>query len=595
MTTIELDPVLAAELAELVPCDEAAQGDWLDVERRARSSSSRQRPLLLAATIAAGLAALLVTPLGGAVAGGIEDFSSWLGGSAGRPASEEEQGAFDDQNARSWSAFPPGTKLRRLLVERVGGIEYTVLGLRAGDDICVRVRTSGDRTPSSFGCVPVSALRSATAPVIVVRADQPVYSSDDPAASLSASVTFGIAADGVTAVDLGDGSVDVVDNAFLYVASDPKPGARVHAAAAVLADGRRVDVPFAAAPYGTWDLPAAPDGKPLGPSRTERSVSVGTVGWIEKREPRGTTPPPAMVELASRGMPGRNVFARLIELGPDSGFQVLVREIEVDPADRRNYGLGGRMVCFTLVARGALVGGGCNRPSNIIFDGPFTVGESLPEGSDQYEIVNGVANDDVARMTLFQANGEVVAVSLQDNMYAVRALRAAFPVRLVAYDAGGRVIGIKTLAADIVGRLNRLRPATGGAWRTLISVSDAHGRVRKLVVAPASGGGTCYELRGPGGEPQTGCRPRPYNGAALAVAITGIETGAPILTGIVADPVERVVVRYPGGGEATLQPVEGYVLAPLDAARVKESGSLVVEALDEHRHTVARSELNLRR
>lgn len=595
MTAIEFDPVLAAELAELVPLDEAAPGDWLDVERRARMPKRGRRRLLIAATLAATLAGLLVTPFGGAVARGIEDFSSWLTGSAGRPATEAEQRAFDDENARSWSAFPPGTKLRQLLVKRIGGIEYTVLGLRAGGDICVRVRASGDRIPSSFGCVPVSALRSAEAPVIVVRADQPIYASGDSSAPFAASVTFGIVADGVTEVDLDAGSAAVVDNTFLYVNSDPKPGARVRAAAAVLADGRRVEVPFAAAPYGTWELPAAPDGKPLGPSKVERSVSVGTVGWILKHEPRGTEPPPAMVAMAAKGMPGRNVFARLIELGSGSGFQVLVREIEVDPANRRSYGFGGRMVCFTLVARGALVGGGCNPRSNLLFDGPFTIGESLPEGSDQYEIVNGVANDEVARMTLFQADGQVVTVPLRDNVYAVRALRAAFPARIVAYDAAGRVIGIKTLDADIVGRLSRLRPQAGAAWRTLITVRDADGRVRTLRVAPTSGGGTCFELRGSGAEPWTGCRPRPYHGSALAVSVTGIETGAPVLAAVVADPVERVIVRYPGGGETTLQPVEGYVLAALDPARLRAGGSLVVEALDGEGQTVGRSDIDLRR
>lgn len=79
MTSIDFDPVLAAELQALVPLDEGARGDWRDVERRAGGRRARPR-LLLVATLAAMLAALLVSPLGAAIAREIEDLSGWLTG-----------------------------------------------------------------------------------------------------------------------------------------------------------------------------------------------------------------------------------------------------------------------------------------------------------------------------------------------------------------------------------------------------------------------------------------------------------------------------------------------------------------------------------
>jgi hypothetical protein len=600
MSAIDLDPMLALELQELTPFDEAAVGDWRDVERRAGGAHGRRRALLLAATVGATLVALLATPLGGAVARGVEDFSAWLTGAAGQPVSEGEQQAFDVASARAWSAFPPGTTLRRLLAKRVDGVDYTVLGLRAGDDVCVRVEASGETMPSSFGCVPVSALRSAAAPVLVVRADQPVWPAGEThgASRDLASVTFGIAADGVDAVELGTDEestrVDVVDNTFVYVASRPRRGTRVRNAEAILAGGGRVDVQFASAPYGTWDLPPAPGGKPLGPDRVDRSVPVGTVGWILRHEPRGEEPPRDMVERATAGMPGKVVLARLIHIDRAGGFATLVAELQVDRRNPGNYRVGGRMVCFTLVSHGQLLGGGCNAQATLLYDGPFTLGESIAEGGDQYAVLYGIANDQVARMTLYQANGDVVSVPLRDNVYAVRALRAAYPVRLVAADAAGRVIGIKTFASDLP-RVNRPRPVPGADWRKLTTTNDAQGRESSLWVAPAVGGGTCYKLRTPSGATQSGCRPRPYTGSTLAVGVTGLDVSRPVLVGIVGDAVTRVTVRYPDGSETTLRPAEGYVLGALDPTRTEDGEALLVRALDAGGIAIGQARLELRR
>ncbi len=601
MSAIDLDPVLAAELRELTPLDERTVGDWRDVERRAgETHGAPRRALLLAATVGATLVALLATPLGGAVARGVEDFSAWLTGTAGRPVSESEQQAFEAASARAWSAFPPGTKLRRLLAKRVDGVDYTVLGLRAGDDVCVRVQASGDTLPSSFGCVPVSALRSASAPVVVVRSDQPVWPTGETRGRSGelASVTFGIAADGVDAVDLRTDEetvrADVVDNTFVYVASRPERGTRVRGVEAILAGGGRVDVPFASAPYGTWDLSPAPTGEALGPDHVDRSVPIGTVGWILRQEPRGVEPPRDMVDRVTKGMPGKVVFTRLIDIDRASAFATLVVELQVDRRNPGNYGIGGRMVCTTLVSHGQPLGGGCNARATLLYDGPFTMGESIAEGGDQYAVLNGVANDEVERLALYQANGDVVPVPLRDNVYAVRALRAAYPVRLVAFDSAGRVIGIKTFESDLPSG-SQPRPTPGAEWRKLTTTSDTEGRESSLWVAPAVGGGTCYELRTPSGASQSGCRPSPYTGSALAVAVTGLDASRPVLVGIVGDDVSRITVRYPDGTAITARPVEGYVLAALDPIRTGDEGALDIQALDQDSIAIGQARLGLRR
>lgn len=65
MTAIEFDPVLAAELAQLVPLDEGVRGDWRDVERRVRGPAGRKRSRrlrLVLALLALVAAFVLVAP-----------------------------------------------------------------------------------------------------------------------------------------------------------------------------------------------------------------------------------------------------------------------------------------------------------------------------------------------------------------------------------------------------------------------------------------------------------------------------------------------------------------------------------------------------
>jgi hypothetical protein len=100
-----------------------------------------------------------------------------------------------------------------------------------------------------------------------------------------------------------------------------------------------------------------------------------------------------------------------------------------------------------LIGNGA-AGGGCSPFADLFFSGPFTTGETLLGGGDQYTILGGLASDDVARMTLFLANGQTRPIALSDNAWLIQAARADYPVRIVAYDKAGHVIGVDTPAGD---------------------------------------------------------------------------------------------------------------------------------------------------
>jgi hypothetical protein len=65
-------------------------------------------------------------------------------------------------------------------------------------------------------------------------------------------------------------------------------------------------------------------------------------------------------------------------------------------------------------------------------------------GADQFPLISGLAADEVAALELFFPNGAREDVPLTDNVYAFQA-PAALPMKLVAYDAQHRVVGIYML------------------------------------------------------------------------------------------------------------------------------------------------------
>ena len=176
---------------------------------------------------------------------------------------------------------------------------------------------TGEAAGSETHCAPVHAPQTATTPALVVAADVGFGLEDrlpPPGEHLpgQAQATFGIVSDGVAwiVLEADDGAHDALigGNAFLYVADHPKTGTRVRNVEAVAGDGSRMALGFESAPFGDFDFAQPPTGKPQGPSRVERHVSGGTIGWIERLEPRGE-PLPAeirdrVLEMSERMLDG---------------------------------------------------------------------------------------------------------------------------------------------------------------------------------------------------------------------------------------------------------------------------------------------------
>jgi hypothetical protein len=174
------------------------------------------------------------------------------------------------------------------------------------------------------------------------------------------------------------------------------------------------------------------------------------------------------------------------------------------------------------------------------------------------------------------ATGERQLIPMRNNAYAVEASRAKYPLRLVAYDAADRVIGVKTLRGD-AGVFRVLRPRPGARWRRLIRDGTA-----TLWVAPGTRGGTCFAVRyAPTSGGMTACLPPGRRGPALQLGASTLGTETVWVSGRVRDDVATVLVVG-----RRVRPVDGFVLAAVPARR-----PLRARALGADGHVVARTVL----
>lgn len=573
----ELSLVRDALELYIAPFDDVPEA-WSDVlsragvahDRRTRPACRRRR---IAAVVVAfsALVALAVSPVGGAIVRGVGDFSGWLSGNPGEPASESEQRAFDAENERSWAGFPDGTELRRVITTEAAGGTFELFGFRTDDSLCLRLTVKGFPTEGpTTGCAPLDELRRAEAPAIAVRLDTSFGSHNVPPTGEGyvpprASASFGVVADGVEAVELqtteGSAEAIVESNAFLAVTADPPLGLRSQELTTIGDDGERVAVALAAAPFGDYG-PQAKSGVAPGPREVERRVKGGRIGWVMEREPRGVSLEEAGLDDHQVPLAGQSEvrFARVVQPDPSGIRRVVVALVYVAPnQDPAWIGVHGEHLCYSVVYKGG-GGGGCSPVDRFFERAPFSLGLYAEHGGDQYVVVNGLASDDVARMDLYLDSGERVAVPLEDNAYLVEVARTKFPIRLVAYDDEGRVIGIETYGHDPLADPGP-RPVEG-KQRVVKRVVGLNGTEGVLRVGPSTAGTRCHRVSFEGGAGGGGCLPKGFKirGVSLGVSNSGRDS---FLTGEVSARVATLELRFEDGTRQVVEPVEGAVLHPL--------------------------------
>jgi hypothetical protein len=571
---IDVEQALREELVRLAPATGPA--DWGEVLTRAGRPSPWPRRSVVAALLITALVAVgAATPLGGAIVGG---FSAWLTGEPGSPASKAQQRAFDRANARTWLGFPAGTELRRLSSVDAAGTNVDLFGFRSGTRLCLRVVVSGGSRGSATSCAPVSELRHAGAPVRVVLVDKDfgqgakrAWFGVDRYRAPAIQVTAGFAADGVRSVQVDDRSgshvIRAASNAFLYVAQRPDVGQRVRRIRARTSRGL-VSVPFAPSPFGAGPFGAVTRAAP-GPARVERHVSGGTIGWLDRRELRGSS---------IGRIPGRSgadvrrhvVFGRVIE--PDPGRP---ERIAVTLSTSRH---GGRAtgLCTWLLLRGGASVGGCAVRAGLFSKSPIAAELGM---DGQFTTIAGLVSDDVARVVAFVADGQTLAVPLADNVFLVDIASSRFPARLVAYDAAGRVIG----TAVPPGGTSLGAGPTRGRARLLARGVSGTGATAELFVGGSTTGGRClyvkwHRSRRAAGE-MIQCDDFSTPASPLQLSTDGSPTE--FVMGRVHANAARVEVRFADGARGTVAPMQGFVLYTVPKSHLLKGREVVgAAALD---------------
>ncbi len=582
---LDVEPVIRSELDRFAD-ERRPAPDWRDVVDRAGSTGAAvHRRVLLVAAVA--LLALIVVAV--AVAASFGGFRAWLTGEPGKPAAASAQAAFE-QRTRSWRGFPHATQLRQLVAADVAGSHYELDGFRGAGSLCLRLVVTGPASATRFACAPLADLRAAHAPALVLQSDDSVGNTGSKVSvgpmtltRALAVVTFGVLADGVQHVTLTHREptatkVFVAGDAFLAVEPEPSPfnvTTRIVASAGQLS----ATVPFV--PAGTPLSMPAPVvlPKPTGPTGVQREVSGGAIRWFAHRQLRGSAVPSTVHRIV--GVEKGVIFARMITPEPGQPERMVV---SIRPAGHVYFHgrlRNNRQVCAELVG-GRYEGGGCWPAGRLFSTAPFTWSTATQRGG-QVDVVSGLVADGVAALKLFPAIGEPRSIPFHDSGYDTAVTLQDLPVRLVAYDASGRIVGNKTLDASLpTSRPHSFpSPAPGAKWTKVLS-----NRWGTVYTVPSTDGGVCIGFT-MGGGTSVGCdQLAPPGHLALGV---GADRRHSWIEGQVPAGVRRLRVYLHDGRVIVIGPIDRYVLYRLDHSSIVDRGYRLkeIEGLSEGGTVVA--------
>jgi hypothetical protein len=422
------DVQVQSALARLAPQVDDTPA-WDDVVRRSDAGTRirwRVAVVAVAMLLTAGVVAGALAE--GLLNGTLDRLSAWAGEQPGEPV-PERQAAFERENAASYAHFPAGTRVGRLMSFEFDGQSHEMLGFRDGSNLCLRVLPSLSSAGAVPECVPHLLLTRLETPVAIIGSGN--------------TFVYGVAADSVQRVDaLEDGRLlagaEVENNSFFLPVPDQRrspedpPGPGPNMVLRPHGGERFADVPVLN--RMTWifrkvrveDLP--------GPDRVDRTLNAGSIGWLERAEPRGEP------FDWPYDVPDRVLHSRLLAPDPTSSFRIALAYGE-DPDWREN----GRWYCVAWLwplVPGSLSSRGCGR-DNLVDSGLTWQSVSPIAGGFPHNV--GLASDDIGRIEIYYEDGSIQPVPLNNNVFSFYVV-ADIHSKIVAYDHAGRVVSIHLLS-----------------------------------------------------------------------------------------------------------------------------------------------------
>ena len=537
----DIDLPLPSALDALFP-EPRREPDWLDVVVRARPEVWR-RPLVLVLA-----ATLLVLATAAGVTAALGGFDAWLSGKPGKPAPAAEQQRFEAANGRTWAAFPKGTALRELIRTTVGGKTYVLFGFRSGNTLCLKLRAVSLGHSTDPACTPESTVAHSTSPIVVVNSD---FGFQDRHARASSEFSFGIAADGVSHVDVvaADGRHTAVlgGNAYLWVENEPNTGNRVLGISAVGANGKRTSVSLAAT-FGEFGVFSPSTRQATGPTHVQARIVHPAIRWVLRREKRGFGSDRLDLNAFTR--------AHIVKAG--------ARFVKPDPFSDIVVGLEDDY-CL-LVVQGGGVASGCSDGAAFLSRGSMSVMTS-GGGGVQSATLAGAAPVGVARVAMFDANGQQIRVPLRDNLFGLRVANSQFPVRLVAYDRRGRVVGTQMFRNEL--GVSTLAPSAFRGLRTVDRVRGPKGATGVVRLGHTAHGLRCWRIDFSTGESPRGCIQIFPTGPWVSVNLVQPSGRDLFVIGQTRPPVTTVELHFQDGRVLQLRPTGRLFVAAIPRPYLK--------------------------
>lgn len=274
----------------------------------------------------------------------------------------------------------------------------------------------------------------------------------------------------------------------------------------------------------------------------------GRIGWVDRREERGE---PLDASRDKFNLRRGAEFARVLAPDEASSKRIVITVHAGGGASSPQRPPARVGLCTTTVSRDGSMGT-CVPLDRPFERWPFTFGYgNMGEGA-QFASVAGVASDDVARLEIFTATGNQVHVPLKDNAFLADVALARFPVKMVAYDAEGRVIAIaKTRRDEGPARI------TGKPVLDLSTSAAGVGSLQ-LKAYRTHEGGECWLARATGKERvnTSSCVPRDWQLAPMRIG-----TLEAFFYGRVRSDIVSIELRFSDGTIDRVTPGErGYIV-----------------------------------